>query len=206
MTTATARRVDSVMTVTSPLVHTETTLGVDAKLRRLDYLIDGDRVAVPVLSGNSIRGMIRRAAARTLIDLCGIEPRSLSVTAFDLLHSGGGIDKGSTQGVAFRLNCAELLGDLREGLLALAGGLLTVDRVGEPAADTDQLLHHAVVAALLQGPHHRVTGFFLETSDLGVEQLQLSVGEFGQLIEPDPTLEIDRLNKGDVGVGGGHEG
>lgn len=95
-------KLPSTMEVLSPLTHTEVSLGTDAKFRRLKFIgPDGRPFHVPVVSGNSIRGLLRRCAARTIIDVCGIEPRSLSVTAFDLLHSGGGIAAGSTSGVAF---------------------------------------------------------------------------------------------------------
>lgn len=93
------RDLPSVMTLLSPLVHSELSLGTDAKLRRLRWIIDGRPVEVPVVSGNSIRGLLRRASARTVIEECGIGPQQLSVAAFDLLHSGGALEPGKGAGI-----------------------------------------------------------------------------------------------------------
>jgi hypothetical protein len=94
----------STMTLLAPLVHSELTLGVDAKFRRVRYIIDGRPVDVPVLSGNSIRGLLRRAAARTTLELCEVAPESLGVRSFDLVFSGGAIDHGAKAGTAIPID------------------------------------------------------------------------------------------------------
>ncbi len=69
--------------------------GVDAKLRRIEFIVGGQRVPVPILSGNSIRGLLRRAAATTLLELMEVPRESLPVATFDLLFAGGALEKGS---------------------------------------------------------------------------------------------------------------
>lgn len=94
----------SVMTLMSPLVHTERSTGVDAKLRRIEFVIAGVRVAVPILSGNSIRGLIRRAAAQAFLEGIGAPRESLSVEVFDLLFTGGALEKGGSSGLEARVS------------------------------------------------------------------------------------------------------
>lgn len=82
-------RVASVMTLTSPLIHTDERVEVMQRFRREPFLIDGELVDIPVYSGNAVRGMLRRAAALRLADLIEVEQRSLPVSSFYLLFSGG---------------------------------------------------------------------------------------------------------------------
>lgn len=104
VTSGLVTRYPSVMTLLTPLVHTERSTGVDAKLRRIEYLIGGDRIAVPVLSGNSIRGLIRRAAAQSFLEGIGAPRESLGVEAFDLLFTGGALEKGGSTGLDTRVS------------------------------------------------------------------------------------------------------
>lgn len=89
----------SVMTIVSPLAHTERSVGIDAKFRRIGYEIDGEVRRVPVVSGNAIRGLLRRAASQDLLERVGVERGSLSPAWVYLLMSGGTLSAGETRKV-----------------------------------------------------------------------------------------------------------
>jgi hypothetical protein len=91
------RAYPSVMTLLSPLQHTELTVGVDAKFRRVPFIGPGGaRIEAPILSGNSIRGLLRRAAAKTVLEICDVPAESLSIETFDLVFAGGALDVGAS--------------------------------------------------------------------------------------------------------------
>lgn len=60
--------------------------------RRMDILVDGKQVSVPVISGNALRGQLRRHAALSLCDLAELE--SLKTPGYHLLFSGGSLTRG----------------------------------------------------------------------------------------------------------------
>lgn len=80
---------ESVLTVTSPLVHSDERVEIMQRFRREPFLVAGELLEVPVYSGNAIRGMLRRAAALRLCSLLGVADRSLPTDTFYLLFSGG---------------------------------------------------------------------------------------------------------------------
>lgn len=80
---------ESILTVTSPLVHCDEQVEVMQRFRREPFVIGGEVLEVPVYSGNAIRGMLRRAAALRLCDLLEVEDRTLPTDTFYLLFSGG---------------------------------------------------------------------------------------------------------------------
>lgn len=108
----------SVMTITSPLIHSDERVEVMQRFRREPFLLDGEILDIPVLSGNAIRGMLRRATALRVCDALDIRDRHLPVASFYLLFSGGYLE-GSEPSV----NIDELV-RLREVFvpLALLGG------------------------------------------------------------------------------------
>jgi hypothetical protein len=61
--------------------------GSESLLRRLSYIIDGKRVEVPVLSGNAIRGVLRRELIADM--LYRIDYKLESVKIYHMLFSGG---------------------------------------------------------------------------------------------------------------------
>lgn len=103
MTTATEtptfpRQVLGVWTLLSSMVHGgDETLGTTKMFRTKGWIHDGRKIRLPVISGNAIRGIWRRAASRAFLDAyldAGGEPISLS--AFYYLTSGGALHKGSS--------------------------------------------------------------------------------------------------------------
>lgn len=107
----------SVLTVTSPLVHSDERVEVMQRFRREPYWLDGERIDIPVYSGNAIRGMLRRACALRVCEALRIGDAELPVEAFYLLFSGGYL-KGSDSAIRI-----QTMRELREALphLALLG-------------------------------------------------------------------------------------
>jgi CRISPR type IV-associated protein Csf2 len=108
-----APKVMGTWTLASSLLHGgEESLGTTRLFRTEGVIVDGRRVPIPVVSGNAIRGMWRRACALAFLDeylAAGGAPLSLS--AFYYLTSGGALKKGSSTGT-LRLGEERALRDL----------------------------------------------------------------------------------------------
>jgi len=63
--------------------------GVEQTLRRIDFMVDGERVDVPILDGNSIRGNLRRLLLRDFFDRVGYE---ITTPKLFYLLSGGALE------------------------------------------------------------------------------------------------------------------
>lgn len=61
--------------------------GSESLLRRLSYIIDGKRVEIPVLSGNAIRGILRRELMADM--LTRLDYKLESAKIYHMLFSGG---------------------------------------------------------------------------------------------------------------------
>lgn len=94
-----------ILTVKSPILHHEespanrsagssvTRRGNENSFRRMIFLYEGQEVAVPVVSGNSIRGIFRRLGAQDLLDRLGLKEKDLDKRVYYLLFSGGGLEQ-----------------------------------------------------------------------------------------------------------------
>lgn len=129
----------STMTLASPLIHSDERVEVMQRFRREPYLVEGELLDVPILSGNAIRGMLRRASALRICELLNVGERSLPLSAFYLLFAGGFLSGSSpTVNVEDEIRVRELctpvalLGGSRGG--RIYHGLLDVWR-GEPVCD-----------------------------------------------------------------------
>lgn len=102
--------IQNTITLTSSLIHSERQIETISRFRRVPYLlVNGERLDVPVLSGNAIRGYLRRAIALRICNLLEIQPRTLSWRGFYLLFNGGVLE-GSDW--AWRIDDTERLFDL----------------------------------------------------------------------------------------------
>lgn len=92
------RQVVGIVELASSLLHGgDETLGTTKLMRTKGWIYDGRKIKLPVVSGNALRGLWRRACATAFLDAyleAGGEPVSLS--AFYYLTSGGALHKGST--------------------------------------------------------------------------------------------------------------
>jgi len=92
--------------------------GVESTLRRIDYFIDGEKVDIPIIDGNSIRGNLRRLLLRDFFDRVGYEIKTMRL--FYLL-SGGALETVDTKHGMLNL---QLRREIRANLppLSLLGG------------------------------------------------------------------------------------
>lgn len=104
-------------TLTSPLHHGAGSAGNVALLRRQDIVLpDGTAVRVPVVSGNSVRHMLRAAHAWHLVRTLDVAEGSLSKAVVDLLWSGGALTR---TGAEVHLDRARRVARLLPGLALL---------------------------------------------------------------------------------------
>jgi len=68
--------------------------GVESTLRRIDYIVDGERTDVPIIDGNSIRGYLRRLLLTDFFDQLRYE---IKTTKLFYLLSGGALEEVSAQ-------------------------------------------------------------------------------------------------------------
>lgn len=73
----------------TPIVHSGGNEGISTLLRREVFIIDGKPIRVPVISGNAIRGVLRRIVAKAMLELLECDPTQLPPLAYHLLHDGG---------------------------------------------------------------------------------------------------------------------
>ncbi|MGI5273135.1 hypothetical protein ACQEUU_37705 [Nonomuraea sp. CA-218870] len=86
------------LTVLDPISHGAGTSGNTQLLRTQDVLQpDGRRVAVPYVSGNSLRHTLRSALAWHLARVLDVAEQSLPKTVVDLLWSGGALSETGSQ-------------------------------------------------------------------------------------------------------------
>ncbi len=86
--------VDTKAKLLSP-IHTgsDEVAGIDKTIRRREYLIGGETLNIPIVSANSIRGILRRVIAKDYLDLLGISDKSLTPDFYYTLFSGGALKK-----------------------------------------------------------------------------------------------------------------
>ncbi len=96
---------EGVMTALSSISHIGDTHGINAKLRREKIVqVDGSIEEVPVISGNSLRGILRDRGMLHMLRCLGYgvneetgEVRGLSLAAFYFLFSGGALESAGGQ-------------------------------------------------------------------------------------------------------------
>jgi hypothetical protein len=80
-------RIEGVLTAQSPVHHGgDEKTGSEVLMRRMKYIVGGEAIEVPVVSGNAIRGPLRRHVMRDLCESVGHTP---TVKMYHLLFSGG---------------------------------------------------------------------------------------------------------------------
>lgn len=129
---------------TSSIAHGGETRGTTTLLRRERILRDGDLLSVPVVSGNSWRGRLRRMAEEQLRDVIRYEG-ALTLAAAHTLRAGGSLAKGSTALTGARLQ------RMRELVppLAIFGG--AVGRTIEGSLQVGKLVPHLDETSHLTG-------------------------------------------------------
>lgn len=89
--------------------------GNTSTIKRLAYIVDGKKTMVPVISGNSIRGQLRRLVMADMLERIGHRSKNLKI--YNVLFSGGTLE--STESDSGYLNL-ELRQRLRETIPPLS--------------------------------------------------------------------------------------
>ncbi len=78
-------------------IHTgsDEVAGIDKTIRRREFLINGENVIVPIISANSLRGILRRVLAADFLNLLGLGDDSIDPKFYYILFSGGALEKTS---------------------------------------------------------------------------------------------------------------
>lgn len=99
--------------------------GARSTLRRIKYIVDGKRIEIPVISGNSIRGVLRRLIMSDMLETLGYgkrtedgeaDDRMKSMKAYHMLFSGGTLESVEDSGAIDLM----LRRELRRSLPALS--------------------------------------------------------------------------------------
>ena len=85
-------RFEGVLTALSPIHHGgDESTGSRATLRRMKFIqTNGKKIDIPVISGNSIRGVLRRLVMRDMLDTLGHE--LTSIKTYHMLFAGGTLE------------------------------------------------------------------------------------------------------------------
>jgi len=93
------KRIEGRITVLTPLHHGgDEKTGSTPMLRAIDVICDGRRVRVPYISGNAIRGRLRRLLYHDLLEQCRINAKAVSKKVIHILASGGVLELGKSSG------------------------------------------------------------------------------------------------------------
>ncbi|WP_308633949.1 hypothetical protein [Paenibacillus silvisoli] len=66
--------------------------------RKMKVWYEGKAVHIPVISGNSIRGIMRRLGAQSFLEMLELNPERIERKLHYLLYSGGSLEAGSAKG------------------------------------------------------------------------------------------------------------
>lgn len=97
-------KIDGRLIAIEPISHIGESRGIDSKLARLKIRIKSKAgvekvIEIPYISGNSVRGKLRRVAGYKLMDLLGIRKENLVEDLQHSIFSGGMLKKGAGNGI-----------------------------------------------------------------------------------------------------------
>lgn len=97
-------KMEGKITACEPISHIGSTKSIDSKFNREKMLIQSKAgitkvIDVPIISGNSLRGVLRRRAGYRLLELLNIPKESLSESMQHMIFSGGMLKKGAEGGI-----------------------------------------------------------------------------------------------------------
>jgi len=97
-------RIEGKITALEPISHIGESRSIDSLFNREAMLITTKagitkRIEVPIISGNSLRGVLRRKAGYRLLELLGLKKETLAEGLQHAIFSGGILKKGAGNGV-----------------------------------------------------------------------------------------------------------
>ncbi|MBP3966106.1 hypothetical protein [Paenibacillus lignilyticus] len=72
--------------------------GNEQFFRKMKVWYEGKAVHIPVISGNSIRGIMRRLGAQSFLEMLELDPERIGRKLHYLLYSGGSLETGAAKG------------------------------------------------------------------------------------------------------------
>lgn len=91
-------RIEGIIESQEPISHIGETLSTIAQFKREKTLFRGKIVEIPVISGNALRGIMRRRGSAHLLEMLGIQKDELGDDVQHALFSGGMLKKGAGGG------------------------------------------------------------------------------------------------------------
>ena len=91
-------RIEGIIEAQEPISHIGETLSTVAQFKREKTLFRGKIIEVPVVSGNALRGIMRRRGSYHLMEMLGIRKEMLGEDVQHALFSGGMLKKGAGGG------------------------------------------------------------------------------------------------------------
>lgn len=92
------KKLDGIVTSLEPISHIGETLSTISQFKREKTLFKGKIIEIPVISGNALRGILRRRGSYYLLNLIKIPKESLDEDVQHALFSGGMLKKGAGGG------------------------------------------------------------------------------------------------------------
>jgi hypothetical protein len=97
-------KISGKITALEPISHIGSVRSIDSKFAREKMMLTSKSgitkvIEIPVVSGNSLRGVLRRRAGYKLLELLGITKESLKEGLQHMIFSGGMLQKGAGGGI-----------------------------------------------------------------------------------------------------------
>lgn len=189
-------RWDGTLTALSSIAHGGDTRGTITLLRReLVITPDGRAVYVPVVSGNTLRGRLRRVGEELLRDVLGYEGL-LHPAAAHALRGGGSLAKTSHE---------PLSGNRLQRLRALVPQIAVFGAAGggtiiDGALDVGKVVPHVTETAHITGATTTGSAFAATQLEAYTRQDDLASHDAGDLVPaaPDVELVLDDTGRPDV--------
>lgn len=91
-------RIEGIVESQEPISHIGETLSTVAQFKREKTLFRGKIIEIPIISGNALRGIMRRRGSYRLMEMLGIRKENLDEDVQHALFSGGMLKKGAGGG------------------------------------------------------------------------------------------------------------
>lgn len=177
---------DATLTATSSIAHGGETRGTITLLRReLIANPDGHLVHVPVISGNTLRGRLRRVGEELLRDVLAYEGL-LHPAAAHALRGGGSLAKSTHEPLSG--NRLQRLRDLvpQIGVFGAAGGGAIIDG----ALDVGKVVPHVSETNHITGAASTVSAFNATQIEAYTRQDDSASHDFSEVLAAEPTASL----------------
>ncbi|MGF0118741.1 hypothetical protein ACQFYA_20810 [Promicromonospora sp. Marseille-Q5078] len=175
------------LTAASSIAHGGDTRGTITLLRRERVMTEaGDFVFIPIISGNTLRGRLRRIGEELLRDAVGYEGQ-LPAPAAHALRGGGALAKSSTEPLSgSRLQRVRALVPQLGVFGAAAGGTI----IGG-ALDVGKVVPHLAETTRITGAPSKVSALDAVQLEAYTRQDEADAHDFAPVLDSDATVTFD---------------